>query len=138
MEEIGIPHARAMPDEFSRRLFARCGAELLTDEACLPLVECITLLRDASSTEWRMAANIIPPWVQTWRPLRVQCHGDLRGSNILVDSNRKLHLIGFGELRLAPIFFDVARLVLRRHPATAGVACNTTMAHDLLMLMPWR
>lgn len=111
LETPEISEARADPITFQRGLFARCGTELLTDAACDPLVQCISRLRDAAAAGWQPTAANMPLWVQSWRPLRVQCHGDLRGTNLLVDEARKLHLIGLGKARVAPIFFDVARLI---------------------------
>ena len=111
LKQQGATDWAASPEDFSRGLFARCGAELLTDDACKPLLECLKLLRDLTGKTPKEVASLLPLWVESWRPLRMQCHGDLRASNLLVDSDRKLHLIGFTFDQVQPIYFDVARLL---------------------------
>ena len=97
---------------YRRGLFATCPDDLLTDAACAPLVACLKELKLASGASWSSACPKLPSWCGGWEPLRVNVHGDLRACNILLDGQeRKLHYVGFGPIKLAAVFYDVAKLV---------------------------
>ena len=96
---------------FGAGLFSHGAAALIGDDACAPLVGCLRLLREVASDEWSSTCPALPPWTGAWLPMRVRAHGNLVADNIAIDAGRRLHLTGLEYSRMAPAFFDVARLV---------------------------
>lgn len=98
-------------DEYQQGFFGGYSSDLMTDTACAPLITCLTALKALASPTWRSSLTLLPVWVDGWHPLQVQCHGQLRASNLLVDADRRLHYVGLRHPCVAPLFTDVARLI---------------------------
>ena len=98
-----------------RRVSARLLWRLLIgpdDRHCVRSpITCLTALKALASPTWRSSLTLLPVWVDGWHPLQVQCHGQLRASNLLVDADRRLHYVGLRHPCVAPLFTDVARLI---------------------------
>ena len=84
---------------------------MIDDAACAPLIACLEALR-----AWSVhSSGVGPPkgsagWLRSWQPLCVQIHGDLRASNVLLDEQRKMHLVGLAGAAPTSLFADVAAL----------------------------